>query len=103
MNSVIEKLEEIERAAEAIVEHAQDRKSEIEKELQEKRDRFDQETEARTQEKLAKLRKEREEKMTELLAEQREKNSQRVLNLEKEFEEYHTVYAEEILKSIIEV
>ena len=48
MNSVIEKLAEIEAAAEAVVERAGEQKAEIEKELQEKRDAFDRDVAART-------------------------------------------------------
>lgn len=44
MNSVIEKLAEVEETAEAIVEHARQQKSEIEKQIQEERNQFDQET-----------------------------------------------------------
>ena len=42
MNSVIEKLAEVEETAEAIVEHARQQKSEIEKQIQEERNQFDQ-------------------------------------------------------------
>ena len=41
MNSVIEKLAEVEETAEAIVEHARQQKSEIEKQIQEERNQFD--------------------------------------------------------------
>ena len=49
MNSVIERLADIESTAEAIVDHAQAQKTEIEKKIQAKRDRFDQELEEKTQ------------------------------------------------------
>ena len=45
MNSVIEKLAEVEETAEAIVEHARQQKSEIEKQIQEERNQFDRDTE----------------------------------------------------------
>ena len=41
MNTVVKKLADIEATAEAIVEHAQAQKSEIEKKIQAQRDRFD--------------------------------------------------------------
>lgn len=103
MDSVIEKLAEIEETAEAIVEHAHEQKAEIAKELQEARDAFDRETEERTQQEISRIRKENEEKMEALLKEQREKNSSEIEGLKKDFEEHHAVYAEEILKKIIEV
>ena len=48
MDSVVDKLAEIEEAAEAIVRHAHDKKSDIEKELQKEREEFDRETEEKT-------------------------------------------------------
>ena len=41
MDSVFQKLEDIEMTAEAIVEHAEEEKAVIEKRLQEERDQFD--------------------------------------------------------------
>ena len=48
MNSVIEKLAEVEETAEAIVEHARQQKSEIEKQIQEERNQFDRDLEEET-------------------------------------------------------
>ena len=45
MNSVIEKLAEVETTAETIVEHARQQKSEIERQIQEERDQFDRDLE----------------------------------------------------------
>ena len=58
MNTVVKKLADIEATAEAIVEHAQAKKSEIEKKLQAQRDKFDRELEENTQEQLAQIRQE---------------------------------------------
>ena len=55
MNSVIEKLAEVEETAEAIVEHARQQKSEIEKQIQEERNQFDRDLEEETQKKLEKI------------------------------------------------
>lgn len=103
MDSVVEKLADIEATAEAIVEHAQDRKSEIEKEIQMKRDRFDQEMEEETQKKLKEIRQEADAKMERILAGQRDKNRTTIDGLRKEFEENHQEYAREILAHITEV
>ena len=46
MESVVEKLADIEMTAEAIVEHAEAQKKEIEKEIQRKRDQFDENLES---------------------------------------------------------
>ena len=51
MNSVIEKLAEVETTAETIVEHARQQKSEIERQIQEERDQFDRDLEEETQKK----------------------------------------------------
>ena len=98
MNTVVKKLADIEATAEAIVEHAQAQKSEIEKKIQAQRDQFDRELEDKTQ-----IRQKAEEKMERILKEQREKNSSTIDNLKKEFEENHTAYAREILAHIVEV
>ena len=103
MNTVVKKLADIEATAEAIVEHAQAQKSEIEKKLQAQRDQFDRELEDKTQKQLAQIRQKAEEKMERILKEQREKNSSTIDNLKKEFEENHTAYAREILAHIVEV
>ena len=49
MDSIIEKLSDIENTAEAIVEHAEAQKSGIENKIQAKRDQFDKDLEAQTQ------------------------------------------------------
>lgn len=103
MESVIEKLAEIEKTAEAIVEKAQEQKSEIEKEIQAKRDEFDRKLEEDTQKRLGEIRAEGERKVNELLEEERQKNSYMIENLKKEFEDSHTAYAQAILKRVLEV
>lgn len=103
MDSIVEKLADIETTAEAIVEHAQVQKSEIEKRIQAKRDRFDQELEEETQKKLEGIRQEADAKMERILAGQRDKNRSMIEGLKEEFEENHKEYAQEILAHIIEV
>lgn len=103
MNSVIEKLAEIEAAAEAVVERAGEQKARIERELQEERDAFDRDASARTQEKIDRIRRESEEKMEALLASQREKNWSAIENVEREYADNHSSYADMILHNIIEV
>lgn len=103
MKSVIERLAEIEKTAEAIVEHAEAQKFVVEKEIQAKRDEFDQQMEEKTQEKIGKIRKEGEAKMDQILENERKKNQSTIDHLKEEFAKNHTVYAQEILKRIIEV
>lgn len=103
MNSVVEKLDEIEVTAQAIVERAQEQKTEIERELQNARDRFDRELEEKTSREIAEVQKDGERRMNRILEGQREKNQSVLQNLKNEFEENHAIYAETILKHIIEV
>ncbi len=103
MSSVIEQLSEIEMTAEAIVEHAEKQKAEIEKKIQAERDLFDCELEEKTQEKLSAIRQDAKEKMDDILSEQREKNRYMLEHLQQEYEENHEIYAKEILRHIVEV
>ncbi|MGN1267570.1 MAG: hypothetical protein ACI4UH_06495 [Dorea sp.] len=103
MKSVIERLAEIEATAEAIVEHAEAQKFEVEKEIQAKRDEFDHQMEAETQAKIGKIREEGEAKMNEILERERNKNRATIDHLKEEFAKNHTVYAQEILKNVLEV
>ena len=92
MNSVIGKLAEIETTAETIVEHARQQKSEIERQIQEERDQFDRDLEEETQKKLEKV-----------LDRERKKNQTAIDALKQEYEENHEIYAEEIVRHMIEV
>ena len=103
MNSVIEKLAEIEATAEGIVERANARKFEVEKEIQGKRDEYDRRLEKETAEKIEAIRRDGEKKMEQILEQERKKNRSAIDKLRDEFAENHTVYAREILKNITEV
>lgn len=71
MDTVVKKLADIEETAEAIVEHAQAQKSEIEKKIQNQRDRFDAAIEDETRKQLEQIRKDADAKMERILKEQR--------------------------------
>ena len=103
MNSVMEKLAEVEETAEAIVEHARLQKGEIERRIQDERDQFDKELEEETTRKINKIRAESEESVEKVLDQERKKNQSAIGNLKKEYEENHEAYAEEILRHMIEV
>ncbi len=83
MDSVVEKLSEIEKTAEDIVEYAEKQKAEIEHQIQNERDVFDRETEQATQEELSRIRTQAKEKMDAVMEEQREKNRSFWKNCEK--------------------
>ena len=90
MESIINKLTEIESAASAIAEHAELQKSVLD---------LEQETQAH----LQKIREALEADTQTLLDQQAESNDSCVLALKKEYESRHTLYAQEILKRITEV
>ena len=103
MKSVIEKLAEIEATAQAIVEHAEIRKYDVEKEVMLMRTEFDEKLSKETEEKLQKIRTERDEKLDFKMEEERKKNERFIEQLKDEFAKNHTAYAKEILKNILEV
>ena len=103
MESIINKLTEIESAASAIAEHAELQKSVLDKEYEEKRKQFDLELEQKTQAQLQKIRESLEADTQSLLNRQADSNDSCVLALQQAYENRHTFYAQEILKRITEV
>lgn len=103
MDSIVKKLSEIESAATAIVEHAEAQKSVLDKEFDEARRKFDDGLEAKTQSRIKKIRDELERSTTQLLDSQTGLSSDSIEALRKEYEDKHTIYAQEILKRITEV
>lgn len=103
MDSIVEKLSEIESAAAAIVEHAEGQKAVLDEEFRGKRRQFDDELEAKTQKRIGEIRKELEKNTSQLLDSQSGANSSSIQSLEEEYSQKHTQYAQEILKRIAEV
>lgn len=103
MNSIIERLAEIEKTAEAIVDNAEKQKFEAEKRIQAERDEFDRQLEEEVGQRLESLRSEGREKMEQALNEERLRHRSIIDDLESEFAEHHTEYAKEILRQILEV
>lgn len=97
MDFIVEKLAEIEETAHSIVERAESQKPIMEKEVQEKRDKFDQELEIETQKKLHAIRSQLKEKTDKLLEAQHAKNRSTIDALIADFDENHTAYAKDIL------
>ena len=91
MKSVIERLDDIENTARSIVAKAEEDKSQVEQEIQAQRDQFDKELDEKTQAELTRIR------------EDGKRQVEAVQTLEKEYEAAHAVYAEGILRHIIEV
>ena len=103
MDSIVNKLTEIEDAASAIVQHAEDQKDVLDKEFSEKRRAFDEELEQKTQDRLNAIRSRLKEKTSRLLDSQSDSSTETIQALQKEYEDRHTEYAHEILKRINEV
>ncbi|MEF9942229.1 MAG: hypothetical protein RSA90_07085 [Lachnospiraceae bacterium] len=103
MDSIVDKLSEIETAATSIVEHAETQKFTLEKDWQEKRNEFDQNLEVNTTQKLAEIRVNLEKEMARVLDTQALHNTVMIEKLKTDFDENHTTYAQAILKKIIEV
>ena len=99
MKSVIERLDDIENTARSIVAKAEEDKSQVEQEIQEQRDQFDKELDEKTQAELTRIREDGKRQVDELL----KSHHEAVQTLEKEYETAHAVYAEGILRHIIEV
>lgn len=102
MDSVFQKLEDIEMTAEAIVEHAEE-KAAIEKRLQEERDQFDAKLAEDTKQKLDQIKQESEKKMEQILKEEKERHHSVIDNLENDYNQNRKAYVKEILERIIEV
>lgn len=102
MNHIVKKLSEIEHAAEAVAEHAELEKSELEERIQNERNLFDKQLEDHTQKELNDIHKGLKRQMDEILARQNRKNQTAIEELKKDFEEKHTAYAEKIVRRIIE-
>ena len=103
MHSIVKKLSEIESAASAIVEHAEAQKEVLDHEYREKRNRFDTELEEKTSKKIQEIQDDLTAKTQELLKAQVGGRNDTIAALEKEYEERHTWYAQNILKRITEV
>ena len=103
MDSIVNKLTEIEDAASAIVQHAEDQKEVLNKEYENKRKAFDAELEKETQLRIDAIRSGLEEKTSGILDSQSGSSTEFITALEKEYEEKHTEYAHEILRRITEV
>lgn len=103
MDSIVNKLSEIESAANAIVTHAEAQKDVLEEEYQKKREEFDTKLEADTQAKIDQIRQALEEKTSSTLGNQSGSSSDTIDAIKKEYDEHHTEYANKILAKITEV
>lgn len=103
MDSIVNRLTEIEDAASAIVRHAEEQKEVLDQEYDKKRKAFDEELEEKTQARLNAIREDLEKKTSAILDSQSGCSETLVRTLQEEYEEKHTEYAHEILRHITEV
>ena len=103
MDSIVNKLTEIEDAASAIVQHAEDQKEVLNTEYENKRKQFDAELERKTQARIDAIRSDLEKKTSDILDSQSGTSTEMIAALQKEYDEKHTEYAREILRRITEV
>ena len=100
MDTVIEKISEIESAATSIMEDANERKKAFAKEMEERTAAIDAQLEAETNKRIEELRARMEIEMNERLEKQRN-DSQNVLRaMEQRYQEHHRSYVEELFKKM---
>ena len=103
MDSILNKLTEIESAAVSIVQHAEAEKSILDEKYDEKRRQFDLELEAETKKQIQAIQDDLQKKTSQILSSQSDESLAQINALQKESEENHTLYAQKILRKITEV
>jgi predicted secreted Zn-dependent protease len=102
MDSIVSRMEEIEKAANAVVAGAEERKKELEVKMKQSQEEFDSELETKTQAKVQKIRQEVQKRMDQLLEEQEKENQNAIQILKVDFERHHKAYAKEIVERIVQ-
>ncbi|MDR1772752.1 MAG: ATPase [Hungatella sp.] len=101
MDTVIEKISEIESAAASIMNDANERKKAFAKDMEERTAAFDTQLEAETSKKIEELQAGMEISMNKRLEKQRS-DSQKVLEaMQQRYEDHHTQYVEELFNTMI--
>ena len=103
MDSILNKLTEIESAAVSIVQHAEAEKSILDEKYDEKRRQFDLELESETKKQIQAIQDDLQKKTSQILSSQSDESLAQINALQKEDEENHTLYAQKILRKITEV
>ena len=103
METIAEKLSEIEMTARSIVDGAQEQNHQMEMKIQKQRDTFDADMEKETNEKILKIQSDLATNMENLLKKQEEQNNNEIEALKQDFKEHHSEYARQILERVIKV
>lgn len=101
MDTVIEKISEIESSATSIMENANERKKAFAREMEERTAAFDAQLEAETNKKIEELRASMEINMNNRLEKQRSDSKKVLETMEKRYEEHHTQYVEDLFQTMI--
>ncbi|MEY8355293.1 ATPase [Lachnospiraceae bacterium 54-53] len=101
MDTVIEKISEIESAATSIMDNANERKKAFAKEMEERTAAFDAQLEAETNKKIEELRAGMEINMNNRLEKQRSDSIKILKAMEKRYEDHHTQYVEDLFNTMI--
>ena len=103
METIADKLSEIEMTARSIVDGAQEQKHQMEMKMQKQRDTFDADMEKETNEKILKIQSDLATNMENLLKKQEEQNNNEIEVLKQDFKEHRSEYARQILERVIKV
>ncbi len=101
MDTVIEKISEIESAATSIMNDANERKKAFAKEMEERTAEFDAQLEAETNKKIEELRASMEINMNDRLEKQRSDLKKILEAMEKRYEDHHTQYVEKLFNTML--
>lgn len=101
MDTVIEKISEIESAAASIMNDANEHKKAFAKEMEERTAAFDSQLEAETNKKIEELRASMEISMNNRLEKQRNDARHVLKSMEQHYEDHHTQYVEELFNTMI--
>ena len=102
MDTVIKKISEIEEAASSIMEAANIRKKAFAQELAKRTEDFDHQLDLMTEQQLTDLRARMETEMQAKLSKQQSDADQLLQQMESNYNEHHTEYANELFQSLIE-
>lgn len=101
MDTVIEKISEIESSATSIMDNANERKKAFAKEMEERTAAFDRQLEAETGKKIEELRAAMEINMKDRLEKQQSDSDKALTAMEKHYEEHHAQFAEDLFNTMI--
>ena len=103
MNSIVKRLSEIDAAASAIANNAEEQKKQLHQEYEKKYQDFNKELEAQTTAEIQAIRSKLEQQTKGLLEKQQTDSKAYITSLQREYDAKHTEYAQAILKRITEV